>query len=235
MTGQEQQPIDLGWFRKLRARGATEAYDAIVACAQLRHWPARTRIYAAGDRASWLCAIQSGHVEVRLSNASKSLSLTTLGAGDLLGEMSIIEPHVRTAEVRTLGDPVEARVILFDDLERLRRRHPEIDRVLVEVLMERVRRLSDDMAKLTLLPSTREMVRRWVLDRARRDDEGLVHLSQQAVADSVGLSRDTVGDYLAEDIRSGRIAKVQRRRAHVLQVPDTAALRAAIEADAAAT
>lgn len=228
----ETSTIDLGWFRKLVARDP-KAYDALLACAKLKRWPARTTICAAGDPASWLCAIQSGRVEVRLSSPDreKTLSLTMLGPGAIWGEMALTAPHVRTTEVRTLDQPVEARLILFSDLERLRRLHPEVDRVLVEVLIERVRRLSHDMTTLTLSPTTRTMVRRWVLDRARKDEDGWVHASQQAIGDSLGLHRDTVGDLLRPDFDAGRIVQVRKARANILKVPDRDALHAAIEAD----
>ncbi|MCU1678485.1 MAG: Crp/Fnr family transcriptional regulator [Frankiales bacterium] len=225
--------IDLGWFEKLPGMGAQGAYDELTACAKLRRWEPGTMVCKAGDAAEWLCAIQSGTVEVRLSNAPRTLRLTVLGPGQIWGEMGVVGFHRRrTAEVHTLHEVVEARLILVDDLDRIRRRHPAVDRVLVEVLAERVRRLSGDIATLTLLPSTREMVRRWVLDRAARDADGIVRANQQAVGESLGLSRYTVSDYLRDDIAAGRVETARLGRSHVLRVPDTLALQEAIEADA---
>jgi CRP/FNR family transcriptional regulator, cyclic AMP receptor protein len=229
------EDVDLGWFELLRARRAEAAYRELRDCSKPKRWPAGVQICRPGDEAEWLCVIQRGQVEVRLSNEQRTLRLTTLREGAIWGEMGVIGLHKRTAEVHTLHEEVEARLILVDDLDRIRRRHPEVDRVIIDALAERVRRLSQDMAKLTLEPSTRSMVRRWVLERASGDPEGIVPMSQQDVAESLGLSRDTVGDYLRDDLKAGRIVKARIGRAHVLRVPDTLILQAAIDSAPAAT
>ena len=64
--------------------------------------------------------------------------LATLGPGDVVGELSLIDGKPRSATVKALTD-IEVLEISGDDLRRLLRKAPSVVRKLLEALAERLR------------------------------------------------------------------------------------------------
>lgn len=64
--------------------------------------------------------------------------LATLGPGDVVGELSLIDGEPRSATVRALTD-LEVLEISAEDLNRLLRKAPSVRRKLLEALSERLR------------------------------------------------------------------------------------------------
>ncbi len=78
--------------------------------------------------------IASGKAEV----VRGSRKLATLGPGDVVGELSLIDGEPRSATVRALTD-MEVLEISAEDLHRLLRKAPSVTRKLLEALSERLR------------------------------------------------------------------------------------------------
>jgi len=64
--------------------------------------------------------------------------LASLGPGDVVGELSLIDGEPRSATVRALT-PLQVLEINSDDLRRLLRKAPGVRRKLLEALSERLR------------------------------------------------------------------------------------------------
>ncbi len=64
--------------------------------------------------------------------------LATLGPGDVVGELSLLDGEPRSATVRALTD-MEVLQISSQDLNRLLRKAPSVRRKLLEALAERLR------------------------------------------------------------------------------------------------
>lgn len=64
--------------------------------------------------------------------------LATLGPGDVVGELSLIDGEPRSATVKALSD-IEVLEINGEDLRRLLRKAPSVVRKLLEALAERLR------------------------------------------------------------------------------------------------
>ena len=64
--------------------------------------------------------------------------LATLGPGDVVGELSLLDGKPRSATVKALTD-IEVLEISADDLRRLLRKAPSVVRKLLEALAERLR------------------------------------------------------------------------------------------------
>jgi CRP/FNR family cyclic AMP-dependent transcriptional regulator len=69
-------------------------------------------------------------------------SVATLGAGDVVGEIALLNPQRRTASVRATS-PVRAVVLRTDDLEILADDMPEVMRQLRGIAERRLRELED--------------------------------------------------------------------------------------------
>ena len=66
------------------------------------HFSAGETILAEGETGSSAYLLVSGTVEVIIGAGAKAKRVATLGAGEVFGEMSLLEPGPRSATVRTI-------------------------------------------------------------------------------------------------------------------------------------
>ena len=134
------------------------------------------------------------------------------GPGDAFGELALVakEGAQRSATVAAL-ERAETRSVLVDDFERLRREHPSIDGLLVRILAERVRRLSDQLTEAYYLPADTRVVRR--VSELGELYGGEIPLAQEQLAELAGTSRATTNRVLRDLERRG---VVELRRATVI-------------------
>ncbi|MBX2813665.1 MAG: cyclic nucleotide-binding domain-containing protein [Myxococcales bacterium] len=115
-----------------------EAFLAVVHRMKFHKQQARTFVVRQGDPGTSLFIIVSGQVEVSIKGDSgRSLVLTTLGPGELFGEMSLLTERVRVASVQTLI-PVELFEIDRTVLEAVARRHPSVLEDIVRFAKKRM-------------------------------------------------------------------------------------------------
>jgi CRP-like cAMP-binding protein len=125
----------------------------------------------------------------------------------------------RTASVVALRD-VEVLSIDAAALSKLRTTTLEIDTVVMGVLADTVRRLSDQLMEASLQAQPTRL--RILLVRLRRHfPDGRITITQDLLAEMLGAQRTTVSELLAAEESLGTI---QRGRGYV-QVLDVAALR----------
>lgn len=100
-----------------------------------------------GDEGASMYVIQEGRVEVVKEDGDGEIVLAVLGDGEFFGEMAIFEREVRMATVRAKG-PV--RVLTIDKKNFLRKIHddPTLAFRMVQMMSQRIRRLSDEVARL---------------------------------------------------------------------------------------
>ena len=98
-----------------------------------------------GDR---MFVVQSGRAVVEVDE----VFVTELKAGDLFGEMAIVERRPRSATVRADGP---ARVLTLDKRAFLRQVHedPSLAYRILETMSRRVRRLDGELAELRRIRS----------------------------------------------------------------------------------
>ena len=96
-----------------------------------------------GEPGENMFVIQSGRVDVVIDD----VLVTELTAGDLFGEMAIVERRPRSATVRARGP---ARVLTLDKRSFLRQVHedPSLAYRILETMSRRVRRLDGELAEL---------------------------------------------------------------------------------------
>jgi signal transduction histidine kinase len=79
----------------------TEALQAVRSSGQARNYPAGTTIFSAGDPGDGFYLIEAGRVQIAAPVATGELRvLATIGPGDLLGEMAIVDDAPRSASAR---------------------------------------------------------------------------------------------------------------------------------------
>jgi hypothetical protein len=98
-------------------------------------------LFEEGEVGDMAFLIVSGEVEIYRKNGNNDRVLATLGRGEIIGEMSLIDSQPRVASARALQD-TEVRLISRDSLQQRLARLEQTDRVLrrlIAVLVSRIR------------------------------------------------------------------------------------------------
>lgn len=111
-------------------------------------------ILSEGEAGDSAYLITTGTVEVIVGQGDKARPVGTLGAGELFGEMSLIDPGPRSATVKALSD-TECVATTFDELTESFEEHPEQVLEFMKTLTRRLRHMNELVAKL--LPEKRGM------------------------------------------------------------------------------
>jgi len=148
--------------------------------------------------------VANGKVKVvTTSTDGKEFILTVLGAGQVFGEMALIESATRSASVITLT-AVDMLSISHDDFQHLLNTAPSISRKLLVILSRRLRRANSKMESLAYMDVAGRLAR-YLLDLARdhgqRMGKGWVVVRRPThsdIAHSIGTSRETVSRLINE-------------------------------------
>jgi CRP/FNR family cyclic AMP-dependent transcriptional regulator len=161
-------------------------------------------VFHRGDPANALHLIVGGRFAIRIiTPLGETATLGVRGPGDAFGELALVSgEEVRSATVSAL-EPAETRSVLRNDFARLRREHPSVDAVLVAILADRVRRLSEQVTEAYYLSAETRVLRR-LADLAELYG-GVVPLPQEELAELAGTSRATVNRVLRGQEKRGTV------------------------------
>ena len=181
-----------------------EEIDDLTALAQIKQLEKDNTIFHAGDPADAVFVVASGRVKVVITSSDgKEFILTVLGAGQVFGEMALLESAPRSASVVTLS-AVEVLIISRTDFQRLLESNPRISLRLMAILSRRLRRANSKMESLAYMDVAGRLAR-YLLDLARdhgqRLGNGWVVVRRPThsdIAHSIGTSRETVSRLINE-------------------------------------
>jgi CRP/FNR family cyclic AMP-dependent transcriptional regulator len=177
--------------------------DWVAKRAHRRAFPAGTNVLMAEQPGEAVYIILHGTVKIHMEQGDgRDVILSILGAGDLLGEMSLIDSVGRSASAVTL----ENSLMLWmdkDTFNQLLDEFPPVARNLVRILSARVR-LSDQLIQALATLDVYGRVARQLLafaDRyGRPTADGEIRipiaLTQSDIADLVGASRKRVNQVM---------------------------------------
>jgi len=176
----------------------------VAAHAQVRKVANDTTIFYEGDPADAVYVVVNGRVKVvTTSSDGKEFILTVLGAGQVFGEMGLLEAAPRSAAVVTITE-VELMTIKRDDFDRLIETRPTISRKLMAILSRRLRRANSKMESLAYMDVAGRLARYLLdmaLDHGQRLGNGWVVVKRPThsdIAHSIGTSRETVSRLINE-------------------------------------
>lgn len=201
--------------------------DAVLAAARRRQFSKGDTVFYEGDPGSTLHLIDRGHVAVRvLTPMGETATLRVLGPGDYFGDLAVISPAPRSATITAL-DAVETLSVHRGVFDELRHRHPSVDQVLLEAVIQEVRRLSIALLDALYVPVPKRATRRLVeladLYGASADRGNIVvPLTQEDLAGLTGTTRQTMNQILMELSAAGIVSLARGR----VVVEDLDALRA---------
>jgi CRP/FNR family transcriptional regulator, cyclic AMP receptor protein len=190
--------------------GDSEA-DAILAEARVVRYSEGTQIFAKGDPGNSMMAVLHGRVVIsNPSQDGRQLVVTIFRESDVFGEIALLDGKERSADATAATD-CELLVVPRRSLLRLLERQPELGIELMVVLCERLRRTNEqveDFAFLDLEARIAKTLLRLVRDETRQSPTSRLGLkiSQRALGELVGGSRESVNKHLQDWKRSGIIA-----------------------------
>ncbi len=176
--------------------------DAILAHARVVKYAAGSQIVAKGDPGDSMMAVLQGRVSIDApSPDGRQMVLSELGAGSVFGEIALLDGKERTADVVAQSD-CEILIVPRRSLWSLLERRPDLCIDLMLVLCDRLRRTNEQVEDLAFLHLESRMAKallRLLEEGAagrRRADPMAVKISQRALGERVGGSRESVNKHL---------------------------------------
>lgn len=178
-------------------------------------------LFQKGDPGDALYAIRRGQIRIAAcSEEGRSVTLNLLGAGDVFGEIALLDGHARTAEAVAL-EATDLFVIERRDFLGLLTHDATLAVRIIEFLCQRLRWMSERMEEATLLPLDARLARRLIM--LSEDYGAEIQVTQQELAAYVGAARESVNRVLQDWRRSG-IIDLGRSRVNVKFAQRLAAL-----------
>ncbi len=185
--------------------------DAILAHAMVTRYAEGDQIFTKGDPGNSMMAVLKGRIMISApSTDGRQVVLTVFRDGDVFGEIALLDGKERTADATAMAD-CELLVVPRRELLSLLGRRPEICISLLIVLCERLRRTNEQVEDLAFLDLEARIAKVLVRLAEENGDGGAparpvgVKISQRALGELVGGSRESVNKHLQDWKRSGII------------------------------
>lgn len=178
--------------------------ERLLAYLRFARFPAKAVLFRKGDPGSNMMVVVRGRAKVCThSEDGKELVLNLINAGDVVGEIALLDGAPRTADAVTL-EPCEMLVLERRDFVPFLKRHPDACLKLIGVLCERIRRTSQMLEESLFLEGAARVAKR--LEHlatlfGREVPEGIeitIKLSQQQLGNMVGMSRESMNKLLGQ-------------------------------------
>ncbi len=170
-------------------------------------------VFREGDESDTCYIVRSGSVRaVREHTDGRSITLATLGPGEIFGELAIFDEERRSATIETLEE-TEVIAILAGDMRRLLRQHPDIAVKLLGALSRRLRETNERLTRQSFqtVQSRVAAVLAELVAAARSQGAGekdiLITATQTDLAQLAGSSRESASRFLAVLERAGIITQ----------------------------
>lgn len=211
---------------------APEDREALAASVTHRRFRKGDIIFQREDEGQAIFIVESGSVRVYFPGSQGSdLTLAVFGPGDFFGEMSLLDGRPRSASAAATADTLAITLERSDFLALLTSR-PKAALSVLEVVSRRLRGASEMASDLAFLDVGSRLAKR-LLDLAathgRLTAQGTlldVRLTQEELANMIGVTRETVNRNLSEFRRLGLIGNQGRK----FVILDQAGLRLRSEA-----
>jgi CRP-like cAMP-binding protein len=196
---------------------------ALVRRAEQRAFYPGQLLFQRGEPGDGVFAIVSGHVKVFLEGSDGTeVIIRNLTTGDVLGEMSLLDDHKRSASCEAM-DHVTALRISTEHFRAWLTQHPAAALAMMRELAERLRTTTDQVAEIALLDIDARIARRlWQLFSEAAGGPpkpGMeLRVNQADLASAVGVTRESVNKHLAR-MKSRSLIAITAGRVTILE-PD---------------
>ncbi|MGH6903169.1 MAG: Crp/Fnr family transcriptional regulator [Geminicoccaceae bacterium] len=181
---------------------APEELERLLTYMRLVRQPPRTVLFRKGDPGTHMVVVVRGRVKVCThSEDGKELVLNLINAGEVVGEIALLDGSDRTADAVTLTDS-DLLILERRDFIPFLQRHPDACMRLFAVLCARLRKTSELLEEALFLEGSSRLAKRLVhlAEIFGKPVPGGVQidspLSQQQLGNMVGMSRESMNKQL---------------------------------------
>src|ERR1700751_2874762 len=169
--------------------GASELQKLSHLC-HTQHLATGEVLFQKGDPGDALFGVRRGQVRIETGASDGSrLTLNFMGAGDLFGEVAVLDGQSRTADA-TAGEASELFVLRREDFLNFLEREPKVAIKIIALLCQRIRWQSERMEESVLQALPARLARRLCGLGPGFGSE--VHISQEQLGIFVGAARESV-------------------------------------------
>jgi CRP-like cAMP-binding protein len=197
------------------------ALQLFARVAHVKRVPRHSYLFYQDDEGDAAFVIRSGALAIVLTTADgRELVINELRAGECVGELALLTDSPRSASAVAQLDTEVIRLPRAEFLAELERQ-PRLMRQILEITAQRLRASAEREGALAFLDAPARLARVLLdLDRAA-SDKGFITLSQDALAQHIGVARQTTAKILGQWRRAGWILTGRGK----LVILDSAALR----------
>jgi CRP/FNR family cyclic AMP-dependent transcriptional regulator len=176
-----------------------EALDQLCRYAKHSTLKRGATIFSKGDPGTSLIAVISGTVKISISSAEgRSAILNLIGAGEIFGEVALLDGRARTADA-TANTNCEIFVIDRRDFIPFVRSQPALAMKIIELLCTRLRWTSDQVEEVILqnLPGRLASALLRLTEKHKLAPRGrTISITQQEISEMVGMTRESINKQL---------------------------------------
>ena len=206
-----------------------EALDQLCRYAKHTTLKRGATIFSKGDPGNSLVAVVSGTVKISVSSPDgRSAILNLIGAGEIFGEMSVLDGQARSADA-TANTNCEIFIIDRREFIPFVRSQPALAMKFIELLCMRLRWTSDQVEQVILqnLPGRLASALIRLTEKHKLMPGGrTIAITQQEISEMVGMTRESIN----KQLRAWAARKWVRLEHGVIVVLDAASLQALAEA-----
>jgi len=175
-------------------------------------------LFGQGDQGDGLYLIEQGTVRVyRVTAAGKEITLALRGAGEFVGDMSLLDGLPRSASACAQGADCHCGFLHKEDLQQLLRQQPEAALTMLKVLSRRLREAGDNLEELAFSTIQQRLASLLLrLCRVEGEVEGTDTIlpgwvSYQSLSVMLGTARECVNRVAVSLVESGALVRRGRR------------------------
>jgi CRP/FNR family cyclic AMP-dependent transcriptional regulator len=182
--------------------------DRIGSYMKIRKIPRGTTLFTKGDPGTGLIGVLSGSVKISVASADgRDIVLNIIQAGEIFGEIALLDGHPRTADATAMSD-CELMVIERRDFIQFLRNQPDMTLKFIEILCSRLRHTSEQVQDLTFLNLPTRLAKALLQLTSQVESSAprrKVAITQREISQIIGRSRESTNKQLRAWAKRGWI------------------------------
>lgn len=189
-----------------------ELLDELAARAKMVKVETRETLFSKGDPGDRLYLVAKGLIRIGVLAADgREVTYGLIKTGQLFGEIAVLDGKDRSADA-TAMEATELIALERKDVLAFLHKNPAQALHLIEVLCDRIRRADNQLEDMVFLSLPSRLAKHLLLleqtmgTRAAPGGPAVIKLSQQEIADHLGISRESVNKVLSKWEQAGIVA-----------------------------